>query len=238
MTVHFSPTVPGTLLTLAGAALFVSLGFWQLDRAEEKRGLLAQASAGEASTIDAAAGALNTLPRYQRVRVHGRYDAQRQILLDNMYSAQGRPGYRVLTPMQLDDGAWVLVDRGWIAPGATRAQLPAIDVAESARTVVGRLDNPPQPGMRVGDQSDLGQGWPRVLHYPTQAQLESVLERPLAQRIVALAEDQPDGYERAEKPLQHVDPGRNVGYAVQWFAFAVVAVVIYVLMSRRRATRP
>jgi surfeit locus 1 family protein len=214
-------------------ALFVSLGFWQLDRAEQKRSLLAQASAGEADTVRATADTLGTLPRYQRVSVHGRYDGQRQILLDNMYSVQGRPGYRVLTPLQLDDGAWVLVDRGWIAPGATRAQLPAIDVGESARTVVGRLDNPPQPGMRMGDEADLGKGWPRVLHYPTQAQLERVLERPLAQRIVMLADDQQDGYERAAKPLQHVDPGRHVGYAVQWFAFAVVAVVIFVLLSRR-----
>jgi surfeit locus 1 family protein len=232
---QFSPTLPGTLLTLAGAALFVSLGFWQLSRAEQKRALLAQASAGEASTVAAAPGALATLPRYQRVIVRGRYDGEQQILLDNMYSAQGRPGYRVLTPLQLEEsGAWVLIDRGWTAPGATRAQLPAVEVAANTRTVVGRLDELPQPGMRMGDQADLGQGWPRVLHYPTQAQLERVLARPLAPRIVILAEDQPDGYERTSRPLQHVDPGRHVGYAVQWFAFALAAIVIYVVISSRR----
>jgi surfeit locus 1 family protein len=231
---HFSPTVPGTLLTLAGVTLFVSLGFWQLDRGAQKRELLGQASAGEASTIPAGDDELNSLPRYQRVSVRGRYDSQRQILLDNMYSVQGRPGYRVLTPLQLEDGAWALVDRGWIAPGATRAQLPDVNVSESARTVVGRLDHAPQPGMRMGDQTQLGEGWPRVLHYPTQEQLERVLERALAQRIVVLEADQPDGYERASRPLAHVDPSRHIGYAVQWFAFALVAVVIYVLTSRRR----
>jgi surfeit locus 1 family protein len=231
---QFSPTLPGTLLTLAGAALFVSLGVWQLSRAEQKRALLAQASAGEATTVAAAPDALTTLPRYQRVSVRGKYDGQHQILLDNMYSTQGRPGYRVLTPLQLEEsGVWVLVDRGWAAPGATRAQLPAVDVAETARTVVGRLDELPQPGMRMGDQSEVGQGWPRVLHYPTHAQLERVLERPVAPRIVTLAEDQPDGYERASRPLQHVDPSRHVGYAVQWFAFALAAVVLYVVISSR-----
>ena len=165
--------------------------------------------------------------------MRGHYDSPRQILLDNMYSAQGRPGYRVLTPLRLDDGAWVLVDRGWVAPGATRAQLPDVSVGESARTVVGRLDHAPRPGMRMGDDAQLGAGWPRVLHYPTPAQLERVLERPLAARIVVLDPDQPDGYERTSRPLAHVDPGKHIGYAVQWFAFALVAVVIYVFTSRR-----
>jgi surfeit locus 1 family protein len=150
-----------------------------------------------------------------------------------MYSLQGRPGYRVLTPLQLEGGAWVLVDRGWIAPGATRAQLPDVNVDGSARSLIGRLDNAPQPGIRMGDETQTGEGWPRVLHYPTHAQLERVLERPLAQRIVVLAADQPDGYERASRPLVHVDPSRHIGYAVQWFAFALAAVVIYVLISRR-----
>jgi surfeit locus 1 family protein len=230
---QFAPTVPATLLTLAGVALFIGLALWQLDRADQKRALLAQASAGASSTVAAAGDALNTLPRYQRVSLQGQYDSHRQILLDNMYSLQGRPGYRVLTPLQLEGDEWVLVDRGWIAPGATRAQLPAVNVDERARSVIGRLDHPPRPGIRMGDETQLGEGWPRVLHYPTHAQLERVLERPLAQRIVVLEADQPDGYERASRPLAHVDPSRHIGYAVQWIAFAIVAVVIYVLISRR-----
>ena len=230
----FSPTILSTLLTLAGVALFVSLGFWQLDRAEQKRALLAQASAGEESTVAATARTVDTLPRYQRVKLTGRYDAQRQVLLDNMYSSQGRPGYRVLTPLELASGGWVLVDRGWIAPGRTRAQLPHVAVDESQRSVVGRIDQAPRPGIRMGDAAHLGSGWPRVLHYPTTAQLQQALERPLAERIVVLDADQPDGYERGHRPLMHVDPGRNVGYAVQWFAFALAAIVIYVVVSRRR----
>jgi surfeit locus 1 family protein len=230
---HFSPTVLGTLLTLAGVVLFVSLGMWQLDRAGQKRALLAQATAGEESTVAATARTLDALPRYQRVQLTGGYDAQHQVLLDNMYSLQGRPGYRVLTPLQDAGGAWVLVDRGWIAPGATRAQLPHVGVEESTRTVIGRVDHLPRPGMRMGDETHLGAGWPRVLHYPTHAQLSQALQRQLAQHIVVLEADQPDGYERASRPLLHLDPGRHVGYAVQWFAFALVAIVIYILISRR-----
>ena len=74
----------------------------------------------------------------------------RQILLDNMPSADGRPGYRVLTPFRrTTGGALLLVDRGWVPLGDSREQLPALDVPDDAREITGRLDRPPVPGLRM-----------------------------------------------------------------------------------------
>jgi surfeit locus 1 family protein len=230
---RFSPSVLGTLLTLAGVALFVNFGLWQLDRAAQKRALLDQAAAGEQTTVEATASSVDALPRYQRVQVRGRYDSQHQVLLDNMPSPQGPAGYRVLTPLALEHGGWLLVDRGWIAPGATRAQRREIHVDDAPRMVVGRLDRLPEPGMRLSDEPHLGSGWPRVLNFPTHAQLERVLQRPIAQRIVLLDAAEPDGYVRSQQPLVRVEPGRHVAYAVQWFAFAAAAIVLYIIGSRR-----
>lgn len=233
---RFAPSLFAIVLTLAGVALFLRLGFWQLDRAADKQALLDQAAAGEESTVAATVASADMLPRYQRVSLRGRYDSRRQILLDNMYSSMGRAGYRVLTPFALERGGWILIDRGWIAPGATRKDLPAIAVSEELQTITGRLDELRQPGMRMGEQDALGEGWPRPLHFPTHAQLERVLDRVLAQRVVLLDPNQSDGYERATRLLAHVDPGRHIGYAVQWFAFACVAFIIFIITALKNTS--
>lgn len=233
---RFAPSLFAIVLTLAGVALFLRLGFWQLDRAAEKQALLDQAAAGEESTVAATIASADTLPRYQRVSLRGRYDSGHQVLLENMYSSAGRPGYRVLTPFALDSAGWILIDRGWIAPGATRQDLPPIAVNEDIRTITGKLDELRQPGMRVGDDNALGEGWPRPLHFPTHAQLERVLDRALARRVVLLDPTHSDGYERATRLLAHVDPGRHIGYAVQWFAFACVALIIFIITALKKTS--
>jgi surfeit locus 1 family protein len=233
---RFSPSLLGTLLTAGAATLFVSLGSWQLDRAEEKRALMEQAERGGASVVETTAAGASALPRYQKVRIRGRYDSGRQILLDSMFSPQGRPGYRVLTPLVDAAGGWILVDRGWIAPGRTRAETPDVAVSEEPRTVIGWLDRVPQPGIRLSDATDAGSGWPRVLNFPPHEQLERAFGGQLAEAIVRLDPEQPDGYERPSAPLVGMEPRRHVAYAVQWFAFAALALIIYVVTGLRKTS--
>ena len=132
----FSPKVFTTLLTLAMLALLVSLGLWQLRRAEEKRVLFESFAAGADATrrID-----LQTpkLRRYQHIEASGHYDESRQVLIDNMVNAE-RAGYFVITPFALAGGGWVLVNRGWVPLGASRAERPAIPVDGNLREVRGR----------------------------------------------------------------------------------------------------
>lgn len=223
-------------LTMAGIALFLRLGIWQLDRAGQKRALEAQFRAGTQSTVALHADAIDALPRYQHVRATGRYDVEHQILLDNMPSAQGRPGYRVLTPLDID-GAWLLVDRGWVPAGPTRADLPDVTTGLDAgpRTVKGRLDELPRPGLRLGENVDVPQGeWPRVQNFPTMAEVERALGRPVLPRILLLDPTEPDGYERVWEARLRVGPERHIGYAVQWFAFAALAVIVFVVVNLRR----
>jgi surfeit locus 1 family protein len=220
----------GSLLTAVGVVFFSLLGVWQLERAEEKRALVGQFSAGQQSTVALTAESASSLPRYQNVQARGRYDPQHQILLDNMPSELGQAGYRVLTPLALEGGGWLLVDRGWIAPGATREALPSVAVGGELRSIAGRFDRLPEPGMRLGDGgAALGAGWPRVLNFPRHEQLERALQRSLVRGVVLLDPAQADGYERAWRATYRVGPERHLAYAVQWFAFALAAVVLYVI---------
>jgi len=108
-------------------------------------------------------------------------------------------------------------------------------VPGSEREVSGVLDTLPEPGLRVGPAAAPGAaGWPRVLLFPTGPDLEAALGRDVESRIVLLDAGAPDGYERQWRPSLGFGPERHLGYAVQWFAFATVAVVLFIALNLRR----
>lgn len=224
---------PGPTLALA-AALAVSsvLGVWQLDRAAGKRALFADfARAGPAIE-------LSRLPadaaRYQRVVARGHYDPLRQFLHDNRVHA-GMPGVHVLTPFVLADGSAVLVNRGWRPLQPARRELPAVSVATDARIVSGRIDRLPETPIELPVRESAG--WPKLVQYPRMDELAAALGRELQPRVILLDPWEPDGYVR-EWAAPGTPPARHLAYAVQWFALAGVAVVVWVVFSRRRPDEP
>lgn len=236
------PSLLGALLTLAAVAGGLRLGVWQLERADEKQALLSAFAAGAERVVvlDTPGGEteLSGLPRYQAIEVTGRYDARQQVLLDNMPSARGQPGYHVLTALEQDNGEWLLVDRGWVAAGATREQLPDIAVGVGERTVRGRLDDLPAPGIRLAAPLAGSQQWPRVLNFPRHADLVAALGRQVADRILLLDPAQPDGYERIWQARFELGPERHLAYAVQWFALAAAMVITFLVVSMKKSAAP
>ncbi len=227
--------VVGAAALLAGC---VALGLWQVGRAREKRTLLESFERGDTTTVVMSAADVDQLPRYQRVSAVGRYDAAHQVLLDNMPSSTGLPGYRVLTPLRRTNGGrLLLVDRGWVPLGDSRAQLPDVAVRDGERQVQGRLDRPPVPGIRVGPaQAPGAAGWPRVLNFPTADDLAAALGEPVESRILLLDATEPEGYERVWRPSFGFPAERHLGYAVQWFALALAVLVGFVALSVKPAT--
>jgi surfeit locus 1 family protein len=233
----FAPTLVATILTIVSVAVFVRLGFWQLSRAAEKQALHARYSAGQQSVLELTPDTARTVSRYQRISARGRYDGSQQVLLDNMPSVMGQPGYRVVTPFELAPGVWILVDRGWHPMGRTRADLPDVAVPDSPRTITGQMDALPKPGVRMGNAASTNApAWPRVMNFPEHAAIAAALDRNVLPGLVLLDPEQPDGYERVWRARAEtsMDPQQHYGYAVQWFAFAVVAVVLYVVLGVRR----
>jgi surfeit locus 1 family protein len=233
---EFAPRLWSVALVALALAVFVSLGYWQLGRAHEKQALFDAFMQGGQDTVDATGLGFDELARYQHVRLRGSYDAARQILLDNMPSVAGRPGFRVLTPLERADGrGWVLVDRGWVPLGATREDLPDVAVGVREREVTGILDVLPMPGMRMGPADASGSaGWPRVMLFPTEADVEAALGIDVAPRILLLDAGAPEGFERKWRPALGFGPERHLGYAMQWFALALTATVIFIALNLRR----
>lgn len=231
---HFAPTLFATAITIAAVVVFARLAFWQLGCAAEKNAMQAQYAAGQQQVIELTSANAATLTQYQRVRARGHFDSSHQILLDSMPSAMGQPGYRVVTPFELAQGGWVLVDRGWHRPGATRSDIPDVKVAEDSRTVAGQLSVLPRPGVRLAAGDGGGTAWPRVLNYPEQATIERALERKVLPGLVLLDADQPDGFERVWQARIDMGSDRHFSYAVQWFGFAIAAIALFVVLGLRR----
>lgn len=232
----------GTAIAILAVAVMVAvcvrLGFWQLSRLGEKRALnAAMRQALEAPPVEiAGAPPPADAVRGRRVRVRGAYDESRQVLLSGRAMA-GSPGVHVVTPLVLDGGAAVLVDRGWLF---------------SADAATARPQRHPEPGARevLGFAEPLhhGLGGPRVrrivddslaLHSARWLDADSLASRfpyPLAGFSVRALPGPgvPDEPRRAP-PLPH-DESMHLGYAVQWFSFAAILAggSIVVALNRRK----
>jgi surfeit locus 1 family protein len=223
---RFAPALHWTLLAALGVALFVSLGRWQLHRAEEKRALFAGFAAGSAAAVMLPEN-FRPIERYRRVTASGRYDSSRQFLLDNM-TRDGVPGFHVLTPLVQYDSRVVLVDRGFLPLTGSRSDLPDLRVDEGPRTVTGRADNLPQAAVTLAAAP--ATGWPRMVSFPRMPEVAEALSAQVYPQVVLLDADQPDGYLRDWRP-PGMAPDRHVGYAVQWFGLAATVLVTWVVLS-------
>ncbi|MDP9007187.1 MAG: SURF1 family protein [Pseudomonadota bacterium] len=233
----FTPRPFTTLLTIVLIALLVSLGRWQLHRAAEKQ-VLFDAFAARSDAMLKVDLKTAKVPRYSQVEADGHYDDSRQILIDNMVNAE-RAGYFVITPFALQAGGWVLVNRGWVPLGPSRAQRPSIPVAADARRIRGRADNLPSPGLRMGTPAALAPPFPVVADFPTHSAVAQLLKEARwtpAADLILLDPAEPDGYVR-HWAAPGFPPMRNIGYAVQWFGLALALLVIYIVTNFRRTSQ-
>jgi surfeit locus 1 family protein len=223
-----------TALTVAALLLFFCLGRWQWHRAQQKRALEQQFRAGAAGVTELDGRSSAALPRYTDVRLVGRYDGEHQFLLDNL-SYGGRVGYQVLTPLRLTDGRTVIVNRGWIAAGASRRQLPDVQLDDSGlQTPTGRLDDLPVAGIALGRVAPPpGPAWPKRTSFPSMADLSAALGVALQSRQLLLDPAAPLGYVR-DWHVGGMAPARHLAYALQWWAFGGLALGLYLYMNVRR----
>lgn len=234
MPLRFAPRWYFTLLTLAAVLLFVSLGLWQWHRGEYRREQWASFARSDAPAVEANVEALQRLPRFTRVRVSGQFDASHQFLLENI-SHEGQPGYEVLTVLQLAEGSHLLVNRGWLPFFGYRDRLPDIQLPVSGpQWLTGRLGVLPVPGIAAGRQPPPMDGsWPRLTTFPTQAELIAVYGATLLDPVLLLDADSGPGYLR-QWHAPGLSPERHFGYAVQWWAFAALAVGLYAGLNLKR----
>lgn len=236
-------------LTALGIALFLTLGFWQLGRMREKRVLLDAGAAALSerkpmSLVDAAWDLTRT-HAYDWVAGTGRFADRPSVLLDNQIR-NGRAGVRVYRVFYMDKadrsiGAAILVDLGWL-PLAANRELPRLNFpATNDIELRGLLAPPPSSGLALGSGFERkGDVW-LATRIDLEALAPALLQSApagkikLAPRVLRLDPALPLGFERDLDVLPGtMPPERHLGYAVQWFAFALVALVIFTVLHFRR----
>jgi cytochrome oxidase assembly protein ShyY1 len=225
-----------TLLTLILLTLFVGLGRWQWQRGEVKQATWNAFERYDVTPVLDAPVDFDTAERFKRVAFSGRFEPARQLLLDNRSHA-GKPGYEVLTPFVLNDGRRILVNRGWIPFGGYRDQLPDVSITPPHfATISGRFDQLPSAGLASGRAPpEAGGTWPKVTSFPTHDELEAALSGKLARHILLLDPQSPYGYVREWSP-PGMAPQRHFSYAIQWWGFAGVLLVLYFGLNFRKVS--
>ena len=221
------------LAALAACALCIRLGLWQWHRWLEAEAAWTRFARGADAVQPLGARRLADLPLYQRVRLAGRLDGAHQFLLDNR-SYRGNPGYEVLTPLARDGAPTLLVDRGWVPFTGSRARLPQVGVAPGASLELsGRIAELPSAGLASGRAAPAAADpWPKVTSFPTPAELAGALGAPLEARILLLDPGAPAGYVRDWQPPGPT-PLRHFSYAIQWWIFAGLTLVLWAVLGRR-----
>jgi surfeit locus 1 family protein len=228
---RIAPPLAAAVLTI----LFVSLGFWQLDRAAEKVAMqrLFDADAGYAPLSDGM-----SVQDYQRISASGSLLEDRQFLIDNMI-LNGRLGYFVITPFEYaSNKPLLMVNRGWVAAGPERSMpllmpLPAADLE-----IRGRAGHLPRVGIRSRDAVSASPGWPKLATYPELSDLSRSLDRELLPFVLLLDPHDGDALIREWQP-QGRGPAMHYGYAFQWFAMAaaVFGILFWQILKRRSRGR-
>ena len=217
--------------------VLLGLGYWQTERAGAKQEMEEQRAASDIIAPLTLGGQtrLTEEDRYRAAAARGYFVAQQQWLLDNRIY-RGQAGYRVFTPFVLDgdDRPRLLINRGWVAVGASREFLPALPVPEGMVSLSGRLDSPASVGLIVGE-----------------VPLQSVADKVLVQSLdiaglgvargmdllpyaLVIDDGEAGGLQYDWSPIPEMGPEKHLGYAVQWFGLAVALLIIYVGVNTRR----
>jgi len=205
-----------------GAALVcVRLGFWQLHRLEQRRARNALVSGRfAAAAVDPSQLPRDTAAaRFMRVRVAGVPDYAHELIFA-VRTYKGSPGVNLLTPVRLPGSDTVIiVNRGWIySPDGSTVKLD--DWHDRDSVFIGYADEFPSKGGATYT------GRPQVIAHLSYDVVTKALPYPVSPTYVVAMGDSANATDRvARLSIPPLDEGPHLGYAIQWFAFAVVALV-------------
>ncbi len=228
-----------TLASLAGFAVLIALGTWQVQRLHWKESLIAQRTAAVSAPPAAlprtleAARALD----FHRVEASGVFLHDREIRVHAIERRSGGAGYLVLTPLRLEDGAVVFVERGWVPTDKRDAAARADGNPPGEVSVEGLLRLAPaeKPGWFL-PANDPSQGEWFWIDLPALARAAGVPEA-LPFYLEAEASPNPGGFPVGGQANTEL-PNDHLQYAITWYALAAALAVIYLILLRReRAAR-
>ncbi len=215
--------LPSILIT-ATFAFLVSLGFWQLERADDKRSIEAsikQANTGSVELIKKEEGLQSK--EYYEVRLQGKYLSDKQFIYDNQIVDQVS-GYYVLTPYALEgQSKAILINRGFIPWNGRRDKLADIFIEQNSREIKVQISKPLKR-MEL-KSTDSGIEFPVLIQSIDLEEMSEIAGVDFSNVIGLLDDNSQDGFVRKWEPYTG-SIEKHIGYAIQWFLMALVLAII------------
>ena len=222
-----------TLSALVGFAALIGLGTWQVERLHWKEGLIAQRTAAISAPPAALPRRLEAARplEFHRVEAKGVFLHDREIPVHGIERRSGGAGYLVLTPLRLEDGAVVFVERGWVPADKRAAQTRARGNPPGEVSVEGLLRLAPaeKPGWFLPANDPGGGEW-FWIELPALARAAGVPEA-LPFYVEAGPAPNPGGLPLGGQANTDL-PNDHLQYAITWYALAAALAVIYLLLLR------
>lgn len=229
---RFRPTLWPTVFTIPALAVLIALGSWQVQRLHWKEAVIAEREAALARaplSVDSITSAGASL-WFRPVSATGVFLHDSEIYMDGK-SHRGNPGGQVVTPLRLDHGGVVFINRGWV-PRALRdpARRRAGQIAGPV-TVSGILRSSGRKSDWIPENIPGKDEWYSVDVGAMAKRLGLVEVRPFYMEAGPAAN--PGGWPLGRKPVVLLS-NNHLQYAFTWYSFAVVLLVIYFLYHYKR----
>ena len=223
--------IPASLI-IATLVLLISLGFWQLDRADEKRAIedqIASANSGDVELINSVEFLKDK--EYYHVRLQGSYIGDKQFIYDNQIVDQ-ISGYYVLTPFVLTGASnAILINRGFIPWNGKRDKLADIDIEEKLTEVKVQISKPIK---RLElKASEITRDFPVLIQALDLDAMSTIASLDFTSVIGLLSPESEDGFVRQWEPYTG-SIERHIGYAIQWFLMAFVLAFIGIRLALKQ----
>ena len=227
-----------TLVFVVTFSIFVVLGFWQVDRANQKNSLNTNYTDRQ-QEAPIVLDKFNVLEKksnllWRKVEFEGSFVNKQNIILDNQIFNQ-IAGFNIITPFKIKGSdSVVLVNRGWHPNLKNRETLPIINEISGEKLLQGHVASFPVSGIKLGknnietlnsqifrfqrlDTSELNYFFSAKV-MPYMVYLDPIIDKEL--------------YGNFKLPAP--DSQKNYGYAFQWFAFAITLLIIFIRLSMKR----
>ncbi len=222
------------LATLVVMGIGLSLGQWQMRRADQKQAIevkLEMRTKASVLAADALAGAAAEL-EFRHIRLQGEFLADWPLYLDNR-PHQGHAGLYVLMPFRLTgSNQLVMVERGWTARDPhDRMRLPPLATPPGTVVIEGSLRRAPGHVLQLGQAPLLRPG--AILQNLNLADFARASGLPVQSWLVEQTSETADRLVR-DWPRPSGGIERHLGYAFQWYALAAMAAVFFCVTGLRR----
>lgn len=231
----FKPSLLGLLILIVCIPLFIKLGLWQYNKAQLGKEMQVSYSHSLAQIPLILPNKITNLAdwNYKKVKVKGYYETKYQILLDNQVESN-IAGFYVITPLKLENSNdYVLINRGWIAGGDTHSDLPKFNTPDQIQELVGLAWLPSKKIFTLESKPEKST-WNTVWQHMDMDLYQKAVPIHVLPIVIKLdPKSNAGGFVRNwQLPTSRITT--NIGYAYQWFGFAIASILIFIFTNTKK----